>query len=77
MVVCTLESAFPDLFRNPQSGDVREGGIAQICRKLRAKFARLLVFRFLHQRKGAQNCRKFVANLKSNSDNFMQVPLSQ
>ena len=30
---------------------------SQIC-------AKLPVFRFVHQRKGAQNCRKFVANLK-------------
>ena len=53
-----------EIWRIPRRG-VREGGVAQICRKLRAKFAQNLpVFRFAHQRKGAQNCRKLVANLK-------------
>ena len=50
---------------------VREGGVAQICRKLRAKIcAKLPVVRFAYQRKGAQNYRKFVANLKVNFGQF-------
>ena len=58
--------------RNPEKGAFAKGGrcanlsqIAhQICRKT------WLVFRFVHQRKGAQNCRKFVANLKVNFGQF-------
>ena len=45
--------------------------IAHICRKLRAESAQnCQVFRFVHQRKGAQNCRKFVANWKVNFGQF-------
>ena len=46
------------------------GRVAQI-HNLRAKFApKLAVFRFAHQRKGAQHCRKFLANLKVNFGQF-------
>ena len=71
-------SVFFSSSQKSREGSVREGGVAQICRKLRAK--------------SAQNCRYFVsyirgrvckavANLlriqKSISDNFMQIPLFQ
>ena len=49
-----------------QEGSFREGGVVQICRKLRVKFA--------------QTCWHFVSYIakqirKSISDNFMQIPL--
>ena len=59
-------------------GGVREGGVAQICRKLRAKFARNWR-QFVSYIRG--RVRKIVANLsriwKSISNNFMQIPLFQ
>ena len=46
-------------------------GKAQLLRKLVAKHApNLMVFRFMHHRKGVQNCRKFVANSKVNFGKF-------
>ena len=70
-------SLFSRMFRClPQKS--REGGVranlSQIARQICAK---LPVFRFVHQRKVAQHCRKFVANLKWISDNFMHIPLFQ
>ena len=41
---------------------------------LRARIcAKLLVFRFAHQKRGARNCCKVVANSKSIPDNFMET----
>ena len=50
-------------FRNFEKGAFARGGIVQICRKFRAKFAQACcVFRFVRQRKNTRNCPKFVAN---------------
>ena len=61
-----------------REGVVREGAVAQICHKLRAKFAQNCRY-FVSYIRG--RVRKIVANLsrisKSISDNFMQIPLFQ
>ena len=56
-----------------REGGVREGGVAQIFLQIgrRQIYVKLPVLRFVHQRKGAQNCRKFEANF----DNFILMPL--
>ena len=53
-----------------REGGVREGGVAQICRKLRAKFAQNCRYSFRTSEEGAQNCRKFVANLQVHFGQF-------
>ena len=56
-----------------REGGVRKGGVAQIC----LPCAKLPVFCFVHQMKGAQNCRKFVANLKLHFGQFYANTLFQ
>ena len=46
----------------PVFGNPEGGRLSQIARLF---YVKLRVFRFVHQRKGAQNCRKFVAHLKN------------
>ena len=50
----------------PTRGRSRGGRCANLSQIARQICAKLPVCRFVHQRKGAQNCRKFVANLKVN-----------
>ena len=52
-------------------GGVREGGVAQICRKFLAKCANCWYFvSYITPLKGAQNCCKFVANSEVNVGPF-------
>ena len=73
----------PTLHPNRKSrdwGHSRRGRCANLSQIARQTCAKLLAFRFVHQRKGAQNCRKLVANLKVNFGQFyantpVQCPL--
>ena len=65
-------------------GRSRGGRCANLSQIVRQIYAKWPVFRFVHERKGAQNCRKFVANLKVNFGQFyantplnFQCPLLQ
>ena len=65
----SLTVKFQDLFsrdvvRNPERG-VREGGFAQICRKVRQTCAKLLVVHFIHHTKQKQNCREFESQFQT------------
>ena len=53
--------------QKPRVGDVRQGG--NFCAKL-SLTARQICAKLLHLRKGVQNCRKLVANLKVNFGQF-------
>ena len=72
------KSSWKTLLQKSREGGVREGGVAQICRKLRAKFVQIAWYFVSYI---TRRVRKIVANLsqirKSISDNFMQIPLSQ
>ena len=61
----------------PRRGRSQEGRCANVSQLARQICAKLPAFRFVHLRKSAQHCRKLVANLKVNFDNFMQIPLFQ
>ena len=54
----------PALTEIPRRGRSREGRCANLSQSARQICAKLPLFRFVHQRKGVQNCRKFVVNLK-------------
>ena len=54
----------------PRRGRSRRGRCANLSQIARQICAKLLVVCFVHQRKGGQNCRKFVANLKVNFGQF-------
>ena len=54
--------------RNPEKGASARGALRKfVANRARQICAKLPVSRFVHQRKGAQNRRKFVANLKVKS----------
>ena len=62
-----LQAAYLSLEKKSREGGVRRGA------KVRAKYcAKVLVFSFVHQMKGA----KLLQIRKSTSDNFMRIPLS-
>ena len=65
--------------RNPEKGGVREGGVAQICRKLRPKFAQncRYISYIISFRTSEEGCAKLSQIRQSISDNFMQIPLFQ
>ena len=60
------ERTFLGTLRNPKKGPFAKGRCVNLSQIARQICAKLPVFHFVHQRKGAQNCRKFVANLKVN-----------
>ena len=69
------ENALPRIFQNPEKGAFARGALRKFVANCAPNIcAKLTVFRFVHQKKDAQNCRKFVASI---SDNFMQIPLFQ
>ena len=59
--ICLLNCENQEIPRRGRSRGGRCANLSQLARRIRAK---LPVFRFVHQRKGAQNCRKSVANLQ-------------
>ena len=60
----------PYFQKSREGGRSRGGRCANFTQVARQICDKLPVFLFVHQRKGAQNCRKFVANSKVNSGQF-------
>ena len=61
-----------DLYqKSREGGRSRKGALRKLSQIARQICAKLPVFRFVHQTKGAQNCRKFVVNLKVNFGQFL------
>ena len=54
------------LVRDPEKGAFARGRCADLSQVVRQICAKLLVFRFVHHTKGAQNCHKCVANSRAN-----------
>ena len=71
---CVNSLLLSEILRRGRSRRGRCANLSQIERQICAK---LPVFRFVHQRKGAQRCRKFVANSKVNFGQFYANTLFQ
>ena len=65
-----LQTSFPDFSEIPKRGRSRRGRCAIFSQIARQICAKLPLFRFVHHTKGAQNCRKFVANSTLNFGQF-------
>ena len=60
----------PPCLVNLEKGAFVRGALRKLVANCAPSCANLPVFRFVHPRKGAQNCRRFVVNLKVNFGQF-------
>ena len=65
-----MNKPFKGLSEIPRKGRSRGGRCANLSQIACQICTKLLVFRFIHHRKGAQNCRKSATNSKNQSRTF-------